>query len=792
MGYQPHYIASYDEETGLNQYYEPFLIPEKAFASIEDALCWRGRVMRRPGFQLLGRLRRLIESTENSLGDVAYAGPGPGTVTINVFTAGGASSFALGQPNAQMALGTTLDPLIITIGTLTLTDNGDGTMTSSGGVITGASINYNTGDVVISFLAALMTTPATISGAYYPNLPVMGLTNNEYQGANRTFIAFDTKYAYVFNSTTNLFERMPDTNSTKWSGTDYNFFWTTNYYYTTASGINLFWATNNSANDPIRYYDGTKWVVYENAAGQGKYLDSGAAKSLFKCLAILPYFDSLLFINTWEGVPGSGISAAVNFPNRIRWTVAFPLDPSNANAAALYGPTSGYLDAPVSEPIIGVAYVKNVLLVKFPSSSWKLTYTGIRTQPFIWQKINSEFGCKSTFSLVPFDRGVFGMSQFGITSDDSVNVTRIDMPIPQIVFDMVNTDKGAFRVYGIRDFISELVYWAFPREPKNTVYPNKVLVLNYRNNSYSIYNDSFTTYGYYYTQEEKTWAELTYRSWEEWNTPWNSGFNLAGIPSIVAGNQQGFVETLESPDDSGPTQPTNDISLYIQAIDFTVDPIVYTSPSHNLAVDDIVLLTGIIGTGTLNPANLNNQTFIVSVADDNTFQLKVYTGDIEFPFDDPVKTGLVDSSSVYMGNGYITKINSFNIKTKVFAPFYELGSQCRLGYIDYLLDKTVNGKITSDIYINESDSSSVTDSSLNPSLMGINVVNTKPDNLALIPFQAQQDKIWHRQFVQSISQNFQVVLSMSPEQTADIEVSGEPVVLHAIAFYLSPNARLVQ
>ena len=60
MSYQPYYITSFENDSGLNTYYEPFLIPEKAFPTLEDAWVWRGRVVRRQGYSFLGRLLRDI------------------------------------------------------------------------------------------------------------------------------------------------------------------------------------------------------------------------------------------------------------------------------------------------------------------------------------------------------------------------------------------------------------------------------------------------------------------------------------------------------------------------------------------------------------------------------------------------------------------------------------------------------------------------------------------------------------------------------------------------------------
>ena len=57
MSYSPFYIFGFEGESGLNQYYEPFLIPDKAFPQLEDAYAWRGRIRKRQGFTSLGRLQ---------------------------------------------------------------------------------------------------------------------------------------------------------------------------------------------------------------------------------------------------------------------------------------------------------------------------------------------------------------------------------------------------------------------------------------------------------------------------------------------------------------------------------------------------------------------------------------------------------------------------------------------------------------------------------------------------------------------------------------------------------------
>ena len=772
MGYTPYYIASFEGDSGLNTYFEPFLLPEKAFPVLQDAYCWRGKVLRRQGFNLLGRLRRIL--TLAGINNIAAAGPG--IVVVNIFTQLG---IAATEPFAQIMPGNALVPITISIGGAIAQDlidvAGTGTLAVPAGVITAATLNYHTGDLTMTFAGAAVASPATFSGSYFPGLPVMGLRTQELPAINQEdTIAFDQKYAYKFNRTTQLFEELLSAAPTVWNGSNSDFFWSTNYWNTAAGS--LFWATNThmtGTRDPVQYYDTATWTTFAPLVTD--------IDTLYNAEIIIPYKNRLLFLNTWEGTTVGTINGATNFSNRVRWSQnGTPLE-VDAYRSDIVG-KGGFLDAPTNEVIVSAEFVKDTLLVKFERSSWKLVYTGNEVLPFVFQKINTELGSESKFSLVPFDRGVFSVGNYGITTDDSVNVERIDTQIPNTIFQFNNDNSGVVRVHGIRDYANELVYWTYPASPENPTFPNRVLVLNYRNNTYAKFSDSFTCYGYYQSIADLTWATLPYASWADWNTPWDSGITQSAYPDVVAGNQQGYVEIVGQ-------KTLNDVSLFISNIDFTLAPVQFTVPNHNLANGDIVKITDIIGGGGIDPAALNGMTYQVTVVDVNTITLEVFTG---IGFFDIVAIGLVDATSTYTGNGELTKISNFVIKTKRFSPYYEEGGQCRLGYVDFYLFKTTNGELTSDIFIDEDSTLSLTDADVNASLMGSSVINTQPDNLALIPFQALQQKIWHRQFVQAIAQNFQITLTMSPIQNADLDIAQEQFELHAMAFYLSKNARLTQ
>jgi hypothetical protein len=826
--YKPFYIASFEDESGLFTYLEPFLAPEKAFPVLEDAYAWRARIKKRLGFSTLGRLRRVFTalnyftssaspwsfnlkvvtgyvSTANnanpgqvtttyahglSNGDLVIITGVVGAVGYNnvafTITVVDATNFTVGvdaaafgayvsggqwisnrslsatEPNSEIKAGS----VVFTIAAITFTDQGDGTLTS---VTPGNSgtIDYATGAVVLTHTGGVAAL-TTVVYSYYPSLPVMGLRNRELTTINREqTVAFDTRYAYRY--ITGQFEQLPSTTGTSWFGSDSNFFWSTNYYQN--SNGDLFWATNfNKGNtpDPLRFYDGTDWTTFAPTIN--------GANELHQCLILLPYKDRLLAFNTWEG---ASLAAATNFPQRLRFSQnGDPTDQTNGWLDNTIG-RGGYIDAPTNEQIISAEFIKDILIVKFERSSWKIIYTGNEALPFVFQKINTELGAESTYSLVPFDRGVFAVGNVGITTDDSVNVARIDQAVPQIVFNINNDNDGVKRVYGIRDYSNQLVYWTFPNSAQNPTYPNKVLVYNYVNGTYAVFNDSFTCYGYFQRTTDVTWATLPYENWSEWNNPWDSGIIQSDFPDIVAGNQQGFVLTLNQGSFNGS-------SLAITAIT-AANPVQITSPNHNLQTGQFVKVTGIIGSGSPNPNTLNDVIYRVIRSSANVIELQLYNTTSHQCENVELLAG-----GTYLGGGVLTVLNNINIQTKRFSPFYELGSQVRLGYVDCFLQKTSLGEVSIDCFIDENTSIPINDPSdlNNNGLLGDNVVLTRPETG--IPFQAQQEKIWHRIYFSTSCQNFQLKFYMDDAQMSDEDINSSDFVLHALTLYLSQNTRMVQ
>lgn len=538
--------------------------------------------------------------------------------------------------------------------------------------------------------------------------PVMGLRTQELFGlSQQRLIAFDPTNDYFFDNGTNTFVPLPSiANPVTWSGTDYQFFYTTNYAgafwatnskpglhgvaisnitnavtptVTTSSnhgfitgqtvafvnvsgmteingqtsviivtGLNTFTITINTTTygaysgggialnstvsipgqDGIRYY-GTLTGGTDYWANYNPPLNTTTA--LAGALLIFPYRGYLVFLNTTEGNE-QGVS---NFGNRARWTqIGTPyyslpvpttpnqqtVDPKTARDD-LFG-RGGANDAPTQEVIIGAEFIRDILVVYFERSTWRLRFVNNAQNPFVWERVNRDLGCSSTFSTVAFDKGLMAISNRGIVISDANDTVRFDEKIPNDIFDIRQNNHGLQRVYGIRTFRTRLVYWTFPDEdfPERT-YPDRVLVYNYETKNWSYFNDSFTCFGYYYPTTDVTagfrWEDLTDPWYTYTETSQTSGNTGLGYETIVAGNQQGFVFKLEQ------TGSLNSPSLAISNI---VGATV-TSNNHNLSDGMWIKLSDVTGITLSDGVSMNNRNFRVAnpTQDLNTFDLEEFT-----------------------------------------------------------------------------------------------------------------------------------------------------------------------
>ena len=712
-------IAPFD--SGLVNNIEPWLTPEDAFQFLEDAYVWRGRVRKRFGYRFMGdteldsRLRINIGNTDGS-GNISTTVPG--------------ATFAVGQ--------------MFSIGSEIFTVNATGTPAAmlDTGAATTATFNTTTGALVINGAAVATAV------YYYPAEPVMGLRLRETSNINfEDTVGFDPQFAY--RRVSGAWERL---GTAVWTGSNSDFYWTVNYRGTNPYETFLY-VVNGVAADNIKYIPAgsTTWT---NLRPQ---LDSGATRFLETAAIIVGFKDRLLVLNTIEDEGGNDRT----YQNRARWSQNG--DPTTAATSWLDDTPGrgGYVDAPTQEAITTVEFIKDRLIVYFERSTWELVYTGDATLPFRWQQINNELGAESRFSIIGFDKGAVGVGNVGVHTCNGVNVSRIDEKIPNEVFNIHNGNDGPQRVYGIRDYFLELVYWTFPDDTADPTFPTNVLLWNYANNSWAFLNDSFTCFGYFQKDSDLTWADLgsIYGTWAAWNDPWGGPRAQSQFPDIVSGNQQGFTHIIDA------DKSSNEQSLYIKDMDSGTEEL--TVINHNLSEDSYVRVDDAQGITSLNGSIFQVQ----QVVDANTIIL------------DTTFTG------TYTGGGKLQRISNINITSKQWNPGTPIGQQSRMPYIDFLLDRTEDGEVSVDYFIDSTSGTSIQDQVGSGTLLGNNTLYTRPEDNNT--YQPNQVRIWHRYYLQTQGQFIQIKIFMDDDQMRDSEISESDFVLDGMILYLEPQGRII-
>jgi hypothetical protein len=379
---------------------------------------------------------------------------------------------------------------------------------------------------------------------------------------NENLLAFSRTKSYLFNDVTQLFNNVTvDASGApfSWSNGPNDYFWTSNY-------AGSMWTTNNLTSDNIRYWNLTNnWSIYTPTVSGTTILNAG--------LIILPYKGRLVVLNTNE--------SGTNYSNRARWSAistpyvlntptakpapGFGVDP-NAFRSDIPG-KGGFLDADTSERIVSAAIIKDVLIVFFQRSTWRLQFTGSQIQPFIWQRLNTQFGSECPYGTVAFDEVAMTFSRYGWIAADTNDVARVDLDIPDdsFAFEAVSLGLGGLnKVQAIRDYYRNFAYFTYI--PIGQTVATQIYGYNYIDKSWSIFtpqlsalpdeggSNAINCFGAYRnTTGDFTWSTLNdpgpgpqADSWENYNSQDDTWQNFGAgqnidFPYTLGGDLNGNV-----------------------------------------------------------------------------------------------------------------------------------------------------------------------------------------------------------------------------------------------------------
>lgn len=506
---------------------------------------------------------------------------------------------------------------------------------------------------------------------------VFGIFEHIHTDGTRELLAIDKNRLYTYNTGTGVFDLIPFAGSlaayTAFGITSNEFYVSgTSYPSYSLAGViqdrfvfvlqggNL--TPNNSL---IFFYDGTgagQGVKdYTSVADNPNYA-APTSGALTKARYVTWYNGRLNFIvptlagiDNEQAVLYSGIAA------------------SDGRGDKYNVPGSGVLQLDTYEIINGFNQLGKALILHLNRSNWVLETTNDVFNAYLKRKIPSVLGTDARFSSVAWSDIVKSIGKTGIIATDGRQSLRNDNKIPYFTADEIDANDFSL-TYGGFDRINGQFLWAYKETEADTDTQNKVLVNNYEEETWSIYDQRFSVFGQTDLGIDLTWDNIDEAggndSWSQWDTTeeiWDKIGLEAETQKTLAGDDLGFIYNLN--------QDFDDYTTAISSITQAAQAVLTISEAAFQA-GDLVTVQNVQGMTDINNFDTNDPSvpFVpweVISATDTTVTLKVDS---------------TNFAAATPNTGTISKVISFYAETIPFNPYREIGRRCFISHIEFLID----------------------------------------------------------------------------------------------------------
>ena len=521
---------------------------------------------------------------------------------------------------------------------------------------------------------------------------VMGIFEHILPDSTKELLAFDLNNLYRFNPGTGVFDLIPfggslaaypgfniSANDFYISGCSYPTKSNTERFIFCGKGISI--AAGGSS---IFYYDGTN--VLDFTVDDADYA-APTSGTLTKAEYVIFFNGRLNF-----GIPT--INTTV-----FNQTILFSgIRNAAGNGDKFNVPGSGELVFDTSENITGINILGQVLNVSFNRSTWTAEKTKDPFNPYFSRKVPSVIGTNAKFSGVNWADRVISLGNTGIIGSDGRQQLKIDDKIYRFTADEIS-QKNFNMTYGGFDRVNNQFLWSYLETSSLSTTQNKVLVNNYEEETWSVYDQRFSVFGQTDLGIEKTWDDINETSgndsWARWDTTtdiWDRiGLEVA-VQKTLAGDDLGFIYNIN--------QDFDDYFSTITAISLGTTTVITINPTafqigDKVTVQDVVGVLNSLGESVINnfDPEIDNPYFIPWTVIARTLT------SITINLDSSLATS-------YVSGGSVSKVISFSAKTIPFNPYRSIGRKCNLSFIEFLIDNN-NGDLTSnmkvDIYADEDE-----------------------------------------------------------------------------------------
>lgn len=548
-------------ESGLVTSYSPWMLPLDAMQEMTNFHIYNSQLVQRKGLWRIG-----------------FGAHDPTTLTASgneIFSFSAANPTEI-TTNAAHNLSTN-DQVVIVGGDESSVLNKRYTITKTGATtftipVDGTSFSYTSGAKV--FLS--------------PNNRVMGLTTFLNTTNQELMVGWDTKRAFLWDTTVNGFVPLSNSASTP---SDYLNCGTSDYIryekWDTAAAGNILYFTNgnrqNGGVDGLLQYNPSATPVISQLTPVIR-----TSTNVYGCKGIAVFKNRLLLFATAEGTSAGG---ATDFDQRVRWCrINDPSTSGNQWRDDIRG-NGGFADAATQDFYISHQQLLNEIVVFFTNSIWVLKYQADPIEPFRWQKVNSYFNTRAPFANVGYDRHSVVVGNRGIYITDGNTSERIDDKIQDFVEESINA-QNVKNVYGHRDYQNERAIFLYPTLADDTI--TRALIIDDRSKSFAEWeialnvlgdgatppNTDLTMEAFPESEEDNPW-DLPLYGEDAGELTWQSFFFQTEDEALAGGGFNNEIYLLNFTDDddgevinssftTGEINPFKDqgIEAHLVAVDF--------------------------------------------------------------------------------------------------------------------------------------------------------------------------------------------------------------------------------
>jgi hypothetical protein len=520
---------------------------------------------------------------------------------------------------------------------------------------------------------------------------IFGIFEHTLPNSTKELLAVDQNFLYKFNDGTGIFDQIPFGGSMVGyggfsitakdfyvSGTSYPTATNTARFVFTGEGI-----TPNAAGSSIFFYNGTDVQDFTSVADSPNYV-APASGALTSASYVLWFNERINFIVPVIG--GTEFNQGILFSG-IRTTSG---NGDNFNVAG-----SGLFQADTFQSITGATLLGQIMVLNFDRMAFTMEKTTDAFNPYFGRAVPGVLGTNAKFSAIAWDTVVDSIGRTGVLGCDGRKNVRTDDKIPN--FTREDIDQLEFNLtYGGFDRVNNQFLWSYKTSESDTDTQNAVLVKNYEEDSWSVYDQRFSVFGQTDIGLNLNWDDIDETSgndaWAQWDTTeeiWDRIGLGESVQKTLAGDDLGFIYDINLDYDDYFTNISAVVAGATTTLTVNATGVIAGDLVTISAVDGMLNSEGTSGINNFDEATnkYNGEPYVV---------LSATPTSIEINLDSSLLTAYT------LNTGSLSKIISFSAETIPFNPYRAQGFRCYIGYVEFLIEAN-GGSLLVDVFADEQD-----------------------------------------------------------------------------------------